>query len=409
MGEARRRKLASQHLAALPESRLVTLPARVLDDSGSRFPGVWKRVDAARVCPEQMLMRWPGFRWKPWCFLPANIVTGIVAQMVEDPNGDMVETEMTHACRLITATAAWRMTKGVYVFDPTVLAALLDSEVNDELPEELLLQMPEWCPYIATPGFDFLPRARLHGFFAYVDDRSWPGRSHPQELNFELILDPRESDERNIAVAALCDDELRSKLDPSGDTFAQAVALGREREYLHMHVKLPLGRGSFTKAISEQPSMEALRAKHGSSDLQVHKQLLAQHAQSAARLASLLLYLVSEKADVPAGTADMRNRVTANEGRGSRNYQAPTVQPFDVGFRIGAQIRAAQAQRGESHAIGSGESPCPHIRRAHWHTFWAGPRSDPETRVKKLHWLPPILVNVGDVDDLVPTVHQDRR
>jgi hypothetical protein len=49
----------------------------------------------------------------------------------------------------------------------------------------------------------------------------------------------------------------------------------------------------------------------------------------------------------------------------------------------------------------NGEPACPHIRRAHWHNYWTGPRSDRHARTIELHWLSPMLVGAGQV---VPTV-----
>lgn len=35
-----------------------------------------------------------------------------------------------------------------------------------------------------------------------------------------------------------------------------------------------------------------------------------------------------------------------------------------------------------------------HIRRGHWHHYWTGPRSDKESRIPILHWLPPMAVGI---------------
>ena len=52
---------------------------------------------------------------------------------------------------------------------------------------------------------------------------------------------------------------------------------------------------------------------------------------------------------------------------------------------------------------GGHASPRPHIRRAHWHSYWVGQKSQPEARSVVLKWLPPIPVNVLDTEDLTPT------
>jgi hypothetical protein len=44
-----------------------------------------------------------------------------------------------------------------------------------------------------------------------------------------------------------------------------------------------------------------------------------------------------------------------------------------------------------------------HIRRAHWHGYWTGPKKEPEKRKFKLLWLHPILV--GGIVDGPGVVH----
>jgi hypothetical protein len=50
-----------------------------------------------------------------------------------------------------------------------------------------------------------------------------------------------------------------------------------------------------------------------------------------------------------------------------------------------------------SEEAGRGPGVRPHIRRAHWHHYWIGPRAAPaEERELVVRWLPPILVNVEE-------------
>ena len=49
----------------------------------------------------------------------------------------------------------------------------------------------------------------------------------------------------------------------------------------------------------------------------------------------------------------------------------------------------------------------PHIRRAHWHTYWVGPMDEVYPKRKTiLKWLPPIPVNVTDVEKLPVVVRE---
>ena len=62
------------------------------------------------------------------------------------------------------------------------------------------------------------------------------------------------------------------------------------------------------------------------------------------------------------------------------------------------------SERDPAQGSGTHARPRPHIRRAHWHSFWAGKWDEPEARVVMLKWLPPIPVNVQSVEDLTTTV-----
>jgi hypothetical protein len=58
---------------------------------------------------------------------------------------------------------------------------------------------------------------------------------------------------------------------------------------------------------------------------------------------------------------------------------------WKVGVEVGEQIRAYN----RTHTSSTHGSPSPHIRRAHWHTYLTGPRTNP---VPILKWIPPIPI-----------------
>ena len=58
---------------------------------------------------------------------------------------------------------------------------------------------------------------------------------------------------------------------------------------------------------------------------------------------------------------------------------------WKVGTEVGERIR----EYNRTHASGSHTSKSPHIRRAHWHTYLTGPRTNP---VPILKWIPPIPI-----------------
>lgn len=115
---------------------------------------------------------------------------------------------------------------------------------------------------------------------------------------------------------------------------------------------------------------------------------------------SMLLYLCSEEPDITHKPSPMNQ---ARIRRGKSPYH-PTIH--HVGYRIGAAFRKAKAEREASQGTGGhGVSPAPHMRRAHWHTYWVGKENTPQRR-QVVKWLPPIPVNVKSEDDIIPTIHR---
>ncbi|MGH8769053.1 MAG: hypothetical protein ACREVT_12860 [Burkholderiales bacterium] len=130
------------------------------------------------------------------------------------------------------------------------------------------------------------------------------------------------------------------------------------------------------------------------------------NAASLAPLVSVLLYLCSASSELrdASGTLHRPQRPQFKRTRKGRRLFAPDKPTtWEAGYRLGAALRRAYAQErtepGDTHA-----SPRPHIRRAHWHAFWTGPKAEPAQRKLDVRWLPPIPVAVQDLDELVPVV-----
>ncbi|MFL9999371.1 hypothetical protein PQR34_49145, partial [Paraburkholderia sediminicola] len=70
---------------------------------------------------------------------------------------------------VLATLAGWRVTQGVYRFDPTLYNALIATPIEGKLPTELLSRLPEWTVYIETPGMRWVGEP-LHGVFAQVGD-----------------------------------------------------------------------------------------------------------------------------------------------------------------------------------------------------------------------------------------------
>jgi hypothetical protein len=101
--------------------------------------------------------------WPNWCFLPLAGTYAIVSKgkTVQSPN-------QAHHIGILGALATWRVTQGIYRFDPTTFDALWNTPVSGDIPTEVLFHLPEWCVYIPTPDQTW-QGATLNGFFAHLE------------------------------------------------------------------------------------------------------------------------------------------------------------------------------------------------------------------------------------------------
>lgn len=95
---------------------------------------------------------------------------------------------------------------------------------------------------------------------------------------------------------------------------------------------------------------------------------------------SLMLYLCSDRPDLSGSTQVVRRK------------RGPAHEVLDLGYDIGPKLLAARrASRSSGSLPTTGQHVRTHLRRAHWHTYWTGPRDGDRTPIVK--WLSSIIVN----------------
>ncbi|MDP9485321.1 MAG: hypothetical protein M3Q49_05935, partial [Actinomycetota bacterium] len=347
--------------------------------------------------------------WPEWCYLPTGASMGLIALAISASKGETLKSvaDVRRAAEeyplgatlgscLISALAAWRMTKGVYRFDPDVLRALWsETERPSKVPVEILRRLPEWCPYMEIPeGFDpgeAEPQlAGLQGFWAFLDY----GGDDAGESRITFVLD--------LGKPFPNEDALREgSAEPSA-----VLNFGSVR----MPLVADTVEGAAEAVVSEGlRTTEELEGEDAASELRERAHQIATELRS--RLAPLLnttLYLCAANAEIAA--ADDSERRPGNpvpkrtKKRGEKLFAAEEVREWNVAFRVGAALRRARSETDAHRAeIGAGGRRVrAHVRRAHWHTFWTGPRSGEQTPILK--WLPPTPVNVDDADELPAVV-----
>jgi hypothetical protein len=324
-----------------------------LEQWAAAHPNIWRLVDELRDS---------NHRDRPsYVFLPleraAAIIGAHAATLGKLPKrvGDLVVPGS-----MLAMFSAWRLTQGIYRYDPALYEAVVATTVNGEIPSELLQHLPEWCVYLETPDMT-TPlcegrETQLHGVWAWID---WSHKDKVDALFLGLDTEER------IEIAQI----------PLAGTLQQSLARV-EAEW-----RSALLRGI---APAGPPSGYAEAA-----------------TRAFAPILSLLLYLCSEAVDLGDVRRKPSNPQPKRTRHGWRLFPADSPTTWDVGVRIGAALR--RAYRGEDMArdsVSTGRHVRPHVRRAHWHTFLTGPQRGG----RRVKWLPPIAINVDDPDSLPATI-----
>ncbi|MBR0391750.1 MAG: hypothetical protein IJK38_05460 [Oscillospiraceae bacterium] len=332
-------------------------PDRWIRTLNQRYPNLWMELRQAHADPtaytskigKDMLAAVPD-----WCIMP----TMFPCLYMSMRNGELFY--MTHMDEVMTiaSTYIWRCSKGIYRFAPEIYNALITQPLTGDLPMDLLHRLPEWAVYIETPGLSY-ERIPMHGFIAHLDFNLF---SFDTDLQFAMFLEGRE---------------------------------------MPKTVALPFGGGSIADAMDRVDQVDSFFGNPN-----VHVRYVGsreEYRKTFSAMLQLLLYLCSEEPDIPTIQHPSARRTFSGTVRSPREPQV-----WDVGVRVSRFIREytsssnASEYRGGSHA-----SPRPHIRSAHWHTFWTGPRKEQfPIRKPVVKWIPPIPVGVDWKSDLPTNIKE---
>ena len=326
-----------------------------LNSYAQKYPDAWKQFDDLRQGRGDDLPAWP-----QWCWCPLASAYAVIGAHIKQ---NRLPVEYVADVGPLGALAAWRMSRGVFRFDIDFYEALWDTPIDGELPIDILFRLPEWCVYIEVPeGQDCRWfNDRVLGWFVHLE---WDVQEKRPELRFVFDMESG----RLFAFPLHLD---YSQLQ-------ECVFAALDMSYANMPVK-ELDSSLATQVFAEQISP----------------------------FLSVLLYLCADTPDITdlhGRKEKPENPLPAKTKRGLKVFAAGSNTSWQVGFRIGAALRGIHDRETNSeNTEPSGRlhtSPKRHIRRAHWHSYWMGPRKGPRQIVLK--WLPPIPIGTGD---LVTTIH----
>lgn len=372
------------------------LPKRRTIDFTRRYPHAARLADEMRAASKRgKLPPWP-----QWCFLPIGAV-----QAITSPDPDAGETpESIHDAAVGAALLAWRVSQGIYRFDPDLLEELWETPVSGEIPTEVLYRLPQWCVYIETPGREAAGH-RIAGFFAHLE---YDVDTHAHELR--LLFDTGSEKEDSLSEMALLPIPLRID---SARTVEEAIRSVLERSFANRNALAERVRVLIESGMLSRQDLPEDLSRIASLEIELEDEDVKRLSESLGPPISLLLYLASATAEISSEEGEKpQNPTPKRTRRGERLFPPDTETYWQTGYRLGAALRAARRQATASATESEPQDerprrrrPVAHIRRAHWHTYWVGPRKEPARRERTVKWIPPLLVGADDPEELIPTVY----
>ena len=352
---------------------LQSRPDRLIGIIDRLMPGLWSRLDKARSSASSrssdvVLPSWVVEIPKPVRLGPddpSHMTAGEVR--IANPEayhlfaaegfGDN-ERLLGLKCPCAAMYFAWRATKMEFRFDSDLAHELMATPVQGDIPADILRRLPSGCLYVSVDGSEIIEDCC--GFFA-------------------------------------CFDQLTKGAAPVLNLFLDAGF-----HWPVLMYTLPLSGINLSEFIKNRPQaprlvQEVLLARCGHPNpSEVHTPEDVRQAgleKILGKVLSLLLYLCSEEPDLPDDYAPVRIR-DKMFGTQRRCIAPQNSSVWPVGVRLGALFRKAaqDAQYSGDSAEGPSGTVRPHVRRAHWHTYWIGPKS---AQTALLRWIAPVIVGAN--------------
>ncbi len=358
VGREARRKAEQRELKrrdkADPEA--VALAAAADEAFAQAIPPTWRTDWAGFERLRSEAKEKLGIDWPSWCYLPWMAVAWQLASdlRLARPYGDGLagaERDMSYFGQVMASLIPWRLGRVVVRFDPDLRAELAATVLDRDIPGAILHRLPFWSIYLATPQFD-----QVRGVFVSLDaactgPRVEAHKGPPQPDEVLLLFDTNQG-----AVVSTVWFGAGSLVDSLAAQERDLAQVGNEE-------RLSANRASVAR-LCGRPYDEVV-----------------------ANVLTHVLYLCSDGVDLVRGPLrEVGGGRVARAAGGSGGTRV-----WSAGYRLGAALRRARQETARVDGDSAGRSVAPHMRASHWHLYWTGPRSAPQTPVLKL--LAPTAVN----------------
>lgn len=309
---------------------------------------------------------------------------------------------MTPGSWNIATLRHWASSKHVYDVHPNLMSEL-DVSMKDEISAEALRNLPYPAIYVRCPKRET------------VEEKAVPGACVTMDVMQEGFLATMHG---NVLQILFCSRVLSYTINgqsfqgnlPTSEcpitTWGDAFDLDKIAKVSDLFDNEIVGEGGY-QALDQDNKfvVELAKRLNRKKDRSFGKNGEVEDLRKAI---AALLYISSKNADIKAVNAS-RNTGKKKKGKTPKRYGETSANVMQVGYRIGAALGAArvwfeQENADEKRVALTGRKIAPHVRRAHWHAYWTGPRANPTGIV--VHWIPPVFVNADGSENTITTIHQ---
>lgn len=321
-------------------------PMRALAVAKLKYPDFFKAAD--RIYKD------PDAKWdKSICYCPVGLGVTYAVDLADLSSPTLAERgEISRTGATLAVLASWRKAKSIYTLDEDLAAELFKTSLKDMTVAPGMLTIPEWCIYVKTKLLQ-----GCAGLFIMFDHDIQRGH-------------------KELYISAVTEE----------GTFLTSF-----------YLILPEKPQRLTEILKGEKAV--IRAKDVSKtpELAPYVSSYFKTSRQAIRFTiNLLLYLSAVNAEVK----QVNKLSFRRQGRIKDTLREVAV--YSVGEETGYRIRKINryVQEPGEPLGGHHRSPVMHVRRAHWHTFAYGPSKS----LRRVKWLPPIIVN-GDGEEMdIPTI-----
>lgn len=255
--------------------------------------------------------------------------------------------------------ATWRIKPNIYHLDTDLYQQVINSKIPFDSPSTIFNNLPFWSVYIKLEDHTVELNTQENELNSFNCFGFWTYKAYYDGQLCLCIYPHIEEIEKTNNIKS----------------FMPTIFLMIDESY------------------SIEQGLKGFLDKYATNQSAISGEILAQHMDDARLYLSLLLFLCVEEPQISTdddNDVDLEVLKALPKVHPKTQKFIPPQKPTElfVGKRLGGEIR--DFIRSEKNYQESGKTVKPHIRQAHWHTYWYGKEPN---KTFKLKFLPPIFVN----------------